>query len=578
MKRLAFWKATAAFAASFATTSWGLGLGDASIQSHFNEPLRAELTLLEAGTLGPGEIRIGLASAQAFERLGIARPQFLAKLNFEVQASGSAAVAVMTTEQPLREPSLNFVVEARWPEGRLLREYTLLIDPPPVETNDTSSIVVASPTSVSEVAEKEPRVEEGNAGEVMRPGGTYLVRNADTLWRITSAARPEGVTMDQAMLSIVETNLAAFKGGNVNGLKSGYLLSLPTADAISIAVAEARAEVLRQNAIWAGVEPPVTPGFTVISDPGTAAQLLLTEETQGVEAATNRVLQDGEGVESAVSAESRPPVQQQGSASPEVTALLSKVETLERNLARMVRQLNDRDAELERLRAQLTVVTAREQDSDAETQVTAVDPIKAIPEWVWLAAVGVLISGGLGMWWAQRQRATSGSDVGRIANSGAPLVPPETESQDTIVMPVSRALSEVAEEPTAMGAAPEESTAPQPEQDSLDVASAVSFSTMRDSEGGQVDAGLSLVPVSDLPEGSSASQGLRSSYQESVLMEESIYGLETDPVDSKLDLARAYLDMGDEAGARLVLSEVIKEGNESQQAEARTLLLRLEVS
>jgi pilus assembly protein FimV len=145
-------------------------------------------------------------------------------------------------------------------------------------------------------------------------------------------------------------------------------------------------------------------------------------------------------------------------------------------------------------------------------------------------------------------------------------------------MPVSRALGEVAEEPTAMGAAPEESTAPQPEQDSLDVASAASFSTMRDSEGGQVDAGLSLVPVSDLPEGSSASQGLRSSYQESVLMEESIYGLETDPIDSKLDLARAYLDMGDEAGARLVLSEVIKEGNLSQQAEARTLLLRLEVS
>ena len=60
--------------------------------------------------------------------------------------------------------------------------------------------------------------------------------------------------------------------------------------------------------------------------------------------------------------------------------------------------------------------------------------------------------------------------------------------------------------------------------------------------------------------------------------EESIYGLETDPVDSKLDLARAYLDMGDEKGARLVLTEVIREGNLTQQAEARELLLRLEVS
>jgi pilus assembly protein FimV len=60
--------------------------------------------------------------------------------------------------------------------------------------------------------------------------------------------------------------------------------------------------------------------------------------------------------------------------------------------------------------------------------------------------------------------------------------------------------------------------------------------------------------------------------------EESIYGSETDPRDSKLDLARAYLDMGDDEGARPVLMEVIKEGDLAQQAEARELLLRLEVS
>jgi pilus assembly protein FimV len=61
-------------------------------------------------------------------------------------------------------------------------------------------------------------------------------------------------------------------------------------------------------------------------------------------------------------------------------------------------------------------------------------------------------------------------------------------------------------------------------------------------------------------------------------MDESIHGVETNPVDSKLDLARAYLDMGDEDGARPVLMEVIKEGDLAQQAEARELLLRLEAS
>ena len=138
MSRVTFWKTTTAFAASFTAASWGLGLGDVSVQSYLNEPLRAELTLLEATDLDPADIRIGLASAREFERLGIARSQFLNKVSFEVQASDTARLAVITTEQPLREPYLNFVVEARWPEGRLLREYTLLIDLPPTEAYPVS--------------------------------------------------------------------------------------------------------------------------------------------------------------------------------------------------------------------------------------------------------------------------------------------------------------------------------------------------------------------------------------------------------------------------------------------------------
>jgi pilus assembly protein FimV len=87
-----------------------------------------------------------------------------------------------------------------------------------------------------------------------------------------------------------------------------------------------------------------------------------------------------------------------------------------------------------------------------------------------------------------------------------------------------------------------------------------------------------LVPVTDNSEEVQSFAEAGVADQESSGTEESIYGLETDPVDSKLDLARAYLDMGDEEGARLVLTEVIREGNLTQQAEARELLLRLEVS
>jgi len=576
MKRSILRKTIAALAASFPAASWGLGLGDASVQSYFNEPLRAESTLLEIGALGPGDIRIGLASAQEFERLGVARSQFLTQLNFEVQGSGADAVAVMTTEQALQEPYLNFVVEARWPDGRLLREYTLLIDLPPSQTNDNASIAAAASSSPVVATEEELPVAAGNIQEDIRPGGAYLVRNADTLWRIAFVARPEGVTMEQEMLSIVSTNPEAFEGENVNGLKSGYLLSLPTADEISIAVADAQAEVSRQNAIWAGVEPLETPGLTLVADPPSSSELSLPDDAQEIAEVT--LFEDAGDAESEGSFGSALPAQEVGSAPPAFEALLSKVETLERNLERMERQLNERDAELERLRAQLARVAARAKDPGSETMVAGGGPIKALPDWVWLAAIGVLISGGLGVWWGRRGRALSRSDAGDKGDSGGALESGEVESQAAIAAPERRPVGEGIGEPHAVDATSADAAAVKyAQRDAISAETEAAFA-VPDSEAGQAEAGLSLVPVSEPSEAISDSDTGNSSYQEPVQTEESIYGLETDPIDSKLDLARAYLDMGDEAGARSVLAEVIKEGSLSQQAEARTLLLRLEAS
>ncbi len=576
MKRSILRKTIAALAASFPAASWGLGLGDASVQSYFNEPLRAELTLLEIGTLGPGDIRIGLASAQEFERLGVARSQFLTQLNFEVQGSGAAAVAVMTTEQALQEPYLNFVVEARWPDGRLLREYTLLIDLPPSQTNGNASIAASASSSPVVVTEEESPVAAGNIQEEIRPGGAYLVRNADTLWRIAFVARPEGVTMEQEMLSIVATNPEAFEGENVNGLKSGYLLSLPTADEISIAVADAQAEVSRQNAIWAGVEPLETSGLTLVADPPPSSELSLPHDAQKIAEVTS--FEDAGDTASEGSFESASPAQELGSAAPAFEVLLSKVETLERNLERMERQLNERDAELERLRAQLTLVAERAKDPGPETMVAGGGPIKALPAWVWLSAIGVLISGGLGVWWGQRGRAFSRSDVGDSGDSGETLKSRKTEPREAIAVPEKRPVGEGIGEPNAVDITSVDSAAVKYAQRDAISAEAEAPFAVPDSEGGQAEAGLSLVPVSEPSEAISESDTGSSSYQEPVQTEESIYGLETDPIDSKLDLARAYLDMGDEAGARSVLAEVIKEGSLSQQAEARALLLRLEAS
>ena len=195
MKRLIQRTVVAALAALFAHAGWTLGLGNISLRSHLNEPLRAKLLLLKADDLDAADIQVGLASQQEFERLGVDRAYFLTGIVFDVKVVDATLVAQMTTKMPLREPYLNFVVEARWPEGRLLREYTLLIDLPPTMTEATVGISAQRSSREAALPEKRASATESSTADVIRPGGNYLVRNADTLWRIASAAKPERITI-----------------------------------------------------------------------------------------------------------------------------------------------------------------------------------------------------------------------------------------------------------------------------------------------------------------------------------------------------------------------------------------------
>ena len=108
-----------------------LGLGDIHPRSVLNQGFKADIDLV---AVKPGEledVKVSLASPEAFERAGVERPYLLSKLRFkpERKPDGSAVIRV-TSRQPIREPFLNFLVEVNWPKGRLVREYTVLLDPP----------------------------------------------------------------------------------------------------------------------------------------------------------------------------------------------------------------------------------------------------------------------------------------------------------------------------------------------------------------------------------------------------------------------------------------------------------------
>ena len=114
------------------TSSLALGLGEIEVNSFLNQPLNAEIEVISAR---PGEIDdllVGLASSEAFTRAGLARPRHLSDLRFSVKKNeeGDEAVIIVSTKSAVKEPFLNFLIEADWSKGRVLREFTVLLDPP----------------------------------------------------------------------------------------------------------------------------------------------------------------------------------------------------------------------------------------------------------------------------------------------------------------------------------------------------------------------------------------------------------------------------------------------------------------
>ena len=255
------------------------------MKSHLNEPLQAEIELLDVQNLTSDDIKIRLATQQDFDLIGVDRAYFLTNIQFNIVVSGDDSRIILTTDQPLLEPFLDFLVETRWPAGRLLRSYTVLVDLPErasAERVSSYAQIAASESETQDAAEEdEPaqlvsaptppsqrspaRSYDKNAEGQPRAGGQYLVQARDTLWEIAVSARPENATLEQTMIATAAMNGDAFAGGNINGLRAGYVLQLPSDDEILTTISEARQRVVEQNQDWAaGIRR--SPALRVVAD------------------------------------------------------------------------------------------------------------------------------------------------------------------------------------------------------------------------------------------------------------------------------------------------------------------------
>lgn len=195
----------------------------------------------------PGEaddLEVGLASPEDFERMGVERLFFLSQLQFDVSRQGTKTLINIRSRRPITEPYMDFVVEVVWREGRMLREYTVLLDPPGLESpapavntapehrTAPAAVPASAPTAASRVT--------GN-----RWGPTQ--RN-DTLWSIAAKTRADrDITVQQQMLAIKALNPGAFIDNNINLLKQGETLQIPTAEEVQRHSPSAAARAVRQD-------------------------------------------------------------------------------------------------------------------------------------------------------------------------------------------------------------------------------------------------------------------------------------------------------------------------------------------
>lgn len=242
------------------SNAWALALGRITVQSRLGEPLRAEIDVPSISADEAATLQVGMASMEAFKAASMEYNPLLQEVTMTLQRRPDGrSVLRVSSQRVVTEPFLDMVVEASWASGKLVRGYTLLLDPPNLrqppspqmpataplaptaaQPAETARPPTASPTPTSVVP---TRATAAPANNVKIP-----VKRGDTAGRIAAAHKPAGVSLDQMLIGMLRANPGAFVGRNVNRLKAGTVLDLPDeATVASIPDTEARRQVAVQS-------------------------------------------------------------------------------------------------------------------------------------------------------------------------------------------------------------------------------------------------------------------------------------------------------------------------------------------
>ncbi|MCS0633955.1 pilus assembly protein FimV [Telluria mixta] len=253
MKSSALKKLTAAVASALVLTSaaHAAGLGKLTVLSALGQPLRAEIELTAVSGDEASGLAAKLASPEAFKAANIDFNPALLSLRFNVEQRGGRQFIRVSSTQPLNEPFVDMLLELSWNNGRLVREYTFLLDPAELRATQSAQVAAgesarprteAAPapaqSSTAPAAERPRRVARAETTEAPKPAAEtasqsrYRVKQGDSLGRIAAQLKPVDVSLDMMLVALYRANPDAFIGNNMNRLKSGRILTVPAGDAV----------------------------------------------------------------------------------------------------------------------------------------------------------------------------------------------------------------------------------------------------------------------------------------------------------------------------------------------------------
>lgn len=340
------------------TASYAAGLGRITVQSALGQPLRAEIEVTSVSPDEAASLAVRLASAAAFRQANLDFNPALTGLRLTLSRRGDNAFVVrIASPNPVNEPYLDLLVELTSSTGRVLREYTVLLDPPALRASQE----VVAPAAAPRAAAPAPAAAAAPSSPVAAPrpaaappagGSSVEVRRGDTLGGIAEKIRPSSASLDQMLVALFRANPEAFIGENMNNLRAGSVLRVPDEQQVLATDApSARREVAAQSADFARYRSRLAQSATP-AGPGVAAAAGQGRITTRVEDAS-AAAPSGDQLKIA-----------QGAAGSRAGD-----EAIARD--RQLKELLDRVAELERTNQQLQTALQLQSKAGAQAQTAA---------------------------------------------------------------------------------------------------------------------------------------------------------------------------------------------------------------